>query len=29
MQPLGAGDGCRFRPCFEISAEYADVIINM
>ena len=22
-------DGCRFRTCFEISAEYAKVIINM
>lgn len=22
-------DGCRFRTCFEISAEYANVIINM
>ncbi|MBZ5507375.1 MAG: hypothetical protein LAO78_18095 [Acidobacteriia bacterium] len=22
-------EGCRFRTCFEISAEYAKVIINM
>ena len=22
-------DGCRFRTCFEISAEYAKVVINM
>jgi hypothetical protein len=22
-------DGCQFRTCFEISAEYAKVIINM
>jgi hypothetical protein len=22
-------DGCRFRTCFEISADYANVIINM
>ena len=22
-------EGCQFRTCFEISAEYANVIINM
>lgn len=22
-------EGCRFRTCYEISAEYAKVIINM
>jgi hypothetical protein len=22
-------DGCRFRTCFEISAEYAKVVISM
>jgi hypothetical protein len=22
-------DGCRFRTCFEISAEYAKVLVNM
>ena len=22
-------EGCRFRTCFEIAAEYANVIINM
>jgi hypothetical protein len=22
-------EGCRFRTCFEISAEYANVVINM
>ena len=22
-------DGCRFRTCFEISAEYAEIVIRM